>query len=143
MSTIRCSRRVSSSADAVVLPGEVEGCSDEGGAGECGDLGLVAGVQHGQVGVGSVGDADPFCDKLSAVVRQDPQFLGDVVAAPRGLECRLVAQRDPRDRESVDRVALPAVRARLPLADGEHARDLTDVVAGVHQARAGGAAEVS
>ena len=105
------------------LTGEpVRGGSDERRCGQPRDLGLVAGQQAVQLGVGAVGQRGPLGDQLSAVVGQRPQVSGLTDRQPYRRQVRL-AGGDPGDRDRINRIgpartrptgALPAGQAGQP-----------------------------
>jgi hypothetical protein len=93
------------------------GGSDERRCGQPRDLGLVAGQQAVQLGVGAVGQRGPLGDQLSAVVGQRPQVSGLTDRQPYRRQVRL-AGGDPGDRDRINRIGLARTRPTGALSAG-------------------------
>jgi hypothetical protein len=74
------------------------------------ELVLVTGLQGDQVGMDPVGDPGPLPEQLLAVVDQQPQVLGQVLAADRWQV--LLTGHDPGDSQRIGGIALPRWRSR-------------------------------
>jgi hypothetical protein len=92
---------------------------------------LVAGSQGDQVGMDPVGDPGPLPDQLLAVVDQQSQVLGQVLAADRWQV--VLAGRDPGDGQRIGGIGLAALSQPPAFPHRQRGRHLDHHQPGLHQ----------